>query len=89
MTKAISYIRVSTEDQAKEGITLENQEAKIRSYCDLKDFDLIEIIDDAVSAPRISADLVLKGSSRWPRIRWSMLLLSINWIECSEAPSMH
>jgi DNA invertase Pin-like site-specific DNA recombinase len=47
MKKAIGYIRVSTDEQAKEGISLENQEAKIRSYCDLKDFSLIEIVNDA------------------------------------------
>jgi len=45
--KAIGYIRVSTVEQAKEGLSLENQEAKIRSYCDLKDLNLLEIIEDA------------------------------------------
>ncbi|NOQ19220.1 MAG: hypothetical protein GQ571_04530 [Desulfobacterales bacterium] len=47
MKKAIGYVRVSTDDQAKEGVSLENQEAKIRSYCDLKDLELLEIIEDA------------------------------------------
>lgn len=45
--KAIGYIRVSTDEQAREGISLDNQQAKIRAYCDLKDFDLIEIVSDA------------------------------------------
>jgi site-specific DNA recombinase len=45
--KAIGYIRVSTDEQAKEGVSLENQEAKIRSYCDLKDLELLEIVQDA------------------------------------------
>jgi len=47
MIKAIGYIRVSTDEQAKEGVSLENQEAKIRAYCDLKDLDLLEIVQDA------------------------------------------
>lgn len=47
MKKAIGYIRVSTDEQAKEGVSLENQEEKIRSYCDLKDFELLEIVEDA------------------------------------------
>ena len=47
MIKAIGYIRVSTDEQAKEGVSLENQEAKIRSYCDLKDLELLEIVEDA------------------------------------------
>ena len=47
MIKAIGYIRVSTDEQAKEGVSLENQEAKIRAYCDLKDLELLEIVQDA------------------------------------------
>ena len=47
MIKAIGYIRVSTEEQAKEGVSLENQEQKIRAYCKLKDLNLLEIIQDA------------------------------------------
>jgi site-specific DNA recombinase len=47
MIKAIGYIRVSTDEQAKEGMSLENQETKIRDYCKLKDFEIIEIIQDA------------------------------------------
>lgn len=45
--KAVGYIRVSTEDQAREGISLDNQKAKIRAYAELKDLDLVEIIEDA------------------------------------------
>jgi len=44
---AIGYVRVSTEDQAKEGISLDNQKSKIEAYCKLKDLDLSEIIEDA------------------------------------------
>jgi site-specific DNA recombinase len=44
---AIGYVRVSTEEQAKEGISLENQRAKIQAYCRLHDFELDDIIEDA------------------------------------------
>jgi DNA invertase Pin-like site-specific DNA recombinase len=44
---AIGYVRVSTEDQAKEGISLDNQKSKIEAYCLLKDLDLSEIVEDA------------------------------------------
>jgi len=43
----VGYIRVSTENQAKEGVSLDNQKAKIEAYCQLKDLDLSEIIEDA------------------------------------------
>ena len=45
--KAIGYIRVSTEDQAREGISLDNQEAKIKAYATLNGLDLVEIVKDA------------------------------------------
>ena len=47
MTKAIGYIRVSTEMQVNEGVSLDAQSAKIRAYCELNDLELIEIICDA------------------------------------------
>jgi site-specific DNA recombinase len=53
--QAIGYIRVSTEDQAKEGISLDNQRAKIKAYCQLKDLDLVDIIEDAgISAKNLN-----------------------------------
>ena len=45
--KAIGYIRVSTEDQAKERISLDNQEDRLRSFCSAKEWDLDKIISDA------------------------------------------
>lgn len=45
--KAIGYIRVSTTEQAEEGISLAAQAAKIRAYCELNDLELIAILEDA------------------------------------------
>ena len=47
MKKAIGYIRVSTSEQAAEGVSLAAQEAKIRAYCELNDLELVELISDA------------------------------------------
>jgi len=44
--KAIGYIRVSTEEQAKEGVSLDNQEAKIKAYCDSQDWKLVKVFSD-------------------------------------------
>jgi DNA invertase Pin-like site-specific DNA recombinase len=53
--KAVGYIRVSTEDQAREGVSLDNQRAKIQAYCNLKDLELTGIIEDAgVSAKNLN-----------------------------------
>ncbi len=54
MIKAIGYIRVSTYEQAREGVSLESQEQKIRDYCKLKDFEILEILQDAgISAKKL------------------------------------
>ena len=44
--KAIGYIRVSTEEQAKEGVSLDNQIERIKSYCNYKGYELLEVIKD-------------------------------------------
>lgn len=45
--KAVGYVRVSTDEQAREGISLAAQEAKVRAYCELNDLELTAIVSDA------------------------------------------
>jgi len=56
MKKAIGYVRVSTSEQAIEGISLDNQKAKIQSYCELNDLELTEIIEDVGSGKNLKRD---------------------------------
>jgi site-specific DNA recombinase len=44
--KAIGYVRVSTEEQATDGVSLAAQEAKVRAYASLYDIELIDVIID-------------------------------------------
>ena len=44
--RAVGYARVSTDDQAQNGVSLEAQEAKIQAYCVAKDWELVRIIRD-------------------------------------------
>lgn len=44
---AVGYIRVSTANQAENGISLENQKKRIKDYCDYKGLTLLETIEDA------------------------------------------
>lgn len=44
--KAIGYIRVSTNEQTKEGISLSCQENKIRTYAELEELELVGILKD-------------------------------------------
>lgn len=47
MTTAIGYIRVSTEGQAQDGVSLDAQRAKIAAWCELNDYTLAAIHIDA------------------------------------------
>jgi site-specific DNA recombinase len=53
-TRFVGYIRVSTDQQADDGVSLGAQREKLASYAKAMDLDLIEIIEDAgVSAKSI------------------------------------
>ena len=53
--KAYGYARVSTEEQAREGLSLPAQEEKIRAYAVIHNLNLIEIIrDDGYSGKNIN-----------------------------------
>jgi len=51
--EAISYCRVSTDEQVKEGVSLAAQEARVRAYCAVAGLSLLDNIrDEGVSAAR-------------------------------------
>jgi site-specific DNA recombinase len=55
MGRIIGYVRVSTEGQAQDGISLEVQRQKVEEYCDLHDLPLAEVIcDDGYSAKNLN-----------------------------------
>lgn len=43
----VGYVRVSTEEQSREGVSLEAQESRIRSYCDMRGLALVDVVVDA------------------------------------------
>lgn len=45
--RAVGYVRVSTTKQADEGVSLAAQEAKVRAYCDLYGYELVDVQVDA------------------------------------------
>jgi len=47
MNDAISYIRVSSEEQADSGLGLEAQRQRIAAYCTMKGLHLAEVFEDA------------------------------------------
>jgi len=43
VTKAIGYIRVSTEEQTQHGYSLEAQIEAVKKYCELQKWELVRI----------------------------------------------
>jgi len=51
MEKAVCYIRVSTEEQVRGGVSLEAQEERLISYCKMAGLEVVEVIrEEGVSA---------------------------------------
>ena len=51
LTRVVGYVRVSTERQADEGVSLDAQRAKLRAHCAALDLELVAIeADEGVSA---------------------------------------
>lgn len=50
--KVVGYIRVSTEGQAQDGVSLAAQEAKIQAWAELNDAEEVEIYRDTISGKR-------------------------------------
>ncbi len=44
--KAIGYVRVSTDKQVREGVSVENQVERIRDFCERDNLELVDIIRD-------------------------------------------
>ena len=65
--RAIGYIRVSTEEQASEGVSLAAQRAKIAAWCQANDYELMDVLIDAglsgtrTDRPGLTAALVSVG----------------------------
>lgn len=56
-TRAVAYIRVSTEKQADGGVSLDAQRAKVAAYASLYDLELVAVIVDAgASAKSLDRD---------------------------------
>ena len=44
MENAVGYIRVSTEEQATEGVSIQTQDEKVRAYATRRNLNLIDVV---------------------------------------------
>ena len=55
--RVVGYVRVSTNEQATEGVSLAAQESKLRAYCTALDLELVAVVADAgVSAKSLARE---------------------------------
>lgn len=53
MKEALAYVRVSTTEQAREGVSLDAQEDRIRAYCQMSGLSLVTVIrEEGISAAK-------------------------------------
>jgi site-specific DNA recombinase len=45
--RVVGYVRVSTEDQSRDGVSLDSQRQKVRLYARLHGLDLADVVTDA------------------------------------------
>ena len=73
-TAVAGYVRVSTEQQADEGVSLDAQRTKLHAYAVAMDLDLVAVFEDAGSPPsrsRVRGSRPLSRCSRTARPRAS------------------
>lgn len=96
MGTTIGYVRVSTQRQAEEGISLEMQVHKIRQYCALNDLELIGIYGDpGISGKSVKGRAGIQAIMELVRrkridavVTYSLSRLARNTIEALETAQM-
>ena len=69
------YIRVSTEDQARKGFSLPEQEKRLRAMCEYKGYEIYDVYEErGISAKQEIIDQSLKDYYKILKIRNVILL---------------
>jgi site-specific DNA recombinase len=73
--RAIGYARVSTDDQARDGVSIDNQIERITAYCIAKEWDLVTVYVDE----GLSAKTLLDATSATGRLMLNLLASVSQW----------
>lgn len=67
-TRAVGYLRVSTDEQATTGHGLETQEKAVRAFAESQAYDLVEVVTDPASReqPALPTGPASGMRSSWP-----------------------
>ena len=77
--RAVSYIRVSTGEQAQDGVSLELQRAKIRAWASLNDAALVgEYADEGLSGKRADRPGLMAAIAAAKREKAALVVYSLS-----------
>ena len=82
-TRVALYMRVSTEDQAKRGFSLDAQRNRLRAYCEARGWEIVkEYTDEGFSGTNIKRPGYKQ--MMMDRKEWDMILVILSLIHISE-----
>lgn len=88
--RAVAYIRVSTTEQASDGVSLEMQRAKAHAWAELNDAELLEVIaDEGLSAKSLNRPGLHRALDLAKRNRAALVVFSLSRLSRSTRDTLH
>lgn len=88
--KAVGYVRVSTQEQAADGVSLEMQRAKLAAWAELHDAELVEVIaDEGLSAKTLNRPGLSRVIELATRHRAAVVVYSLSRLSRSTKDTLH
>ena len=88
--KAVAYIRVSTSGQAEDGVSLELQRAKVESWAQLNDAELLDVVaDEGLSAKSVNRPGLQRAVELAKRNRAALVVYSLSRLSRSTRDTLH
>jgi site-specific DNA recombinase len=89
MSKATGYIRVSTQGQADEGVSVEMQEAKLRQWAALNDAELVAVYVDELSGKNTDRPGLQKALAEVKAHKGALVVYSLSRLSRSTQDTLH
>lgn len=88
--KAIGYVRVSTQEQAQDGVSLDMQRAKLAAWAKLNDAELLEVVaDEGLSAKSMDRPGLARVLDLAKRHRAAVVVYSLSRLSRSTRDTLH
>ena len=88
--KAVAYSRVSTSGQAEDGVSLELQRAKVESWAQLNDAELLDVVaDEGLSAKSVNRPGLQRAVELAKRNRAALVVYSLSRLSRSTRDTLH